>query len=381
LRRPILSVSTLLGWRNLAHERLRLIVTVVGIVFAVLLMSLLLSLLLGFATTTAGLIDHANADLWICARGTRNVDQAVEIPARWRYKAFENPDVIEAENYIVRFALLRRPDGGSESIILIGLNVDSGLGAPWNLVQGSVWDLKRPDAIIVDQLYKEKLGITQAGQVVEVNGHRARVVGFTHRVRTFVQSPYVFASFNTAGALGLLDGNTTTYVLVKLRPNADVNRVKQWLQKRMPAAAIYDRAEFARSTQWYWLLATGAGMALIFAAVLGLIIGVVITAQTLYASAMDHLPEYATLRAMGAPSGYLNAIIIKQALMTAIFGYAIGISLSLAVVQASRDANTAMLLPWQVAIGLGFVTMVMCVLAGMVAIRRVLAVNPTSAFR
>ena len=88
MRRPILSVSTLLGWRNLAHERLRLIVTVVGIVFAVLLMSLLLSLLLGFATTTAGLIDHANADLWICARGTRNVDQAVEIPARWRYKAF-----------------------------------------------------------------------------------------------------------------------------------------------------------------------------------------------------------------------------------------------------------------------------------------------------
>lgn len=170
-------------------------------------------------------------------------------------------------------------------------------------------------------------------------------------------------------------------MLLKLRPNADVNRVKQWLRKRMPAAAVYDRAEFARSTQWYWLLATGAGMALIFAAVLGLIIGVVITAQTLYASAMDHLPEYATLRAMGAPSGYLNAIIIKQALMTAIFGYAIGISLSLAVVQASRDANTAMLLPWQVAIGLGFVTMVMCVLAGMVAIRRVLAVNPTSAFR
>src|ERR1700730_13764874 len=372
----LVPMSTLLAWRNLAHEMLRLVVTVVGIVFAVVLMSVLLSLLFGFASTTAGLIDHADADLWICARGTRNVDQAVDIPARWRHKALEHPDVIEAEKYITHFALLRRPDGGSESIILVGFNVDGRLGAPWNLVDGMVEDLKRPDAIIVDELYKEKLGITRVNQLIEINGHRARVVGFTRGVRTFVQSPYVFASFETAKRLGLMGEDLTTYVLLKLRPGIDVNGAKHWLRQRMPAAAVYDRAEFALSTQSYWLFATGAGMALILAAALGLIVGGVSAAQTLYASAMDHLPEYATLRAMGAPTGYLNGIIIKQALMTALLGYAIGISLTLVVVHASRDANTAMLLPWQVAIGLGLVTIVMRVLARPRTYPQVLTVNP-----
>jgi putative ABC transport system permease protein len=86
-----LSISTLLAWRNLAHDRSRLGVVILGAAFAVLLMAVQLSLRFGFADTAAGLVNHSGADLWICGRGTKNFDQAVEIPARRRFEAMEIP--------------------------------------------------------------------------------------------------------------------------------------------------------------------------------------------------------------------------------------------------------------------------------------------------
>ena len=378
---PRRSMTTLLAFRHLAHDKIRLTVASVGIVFAVMLMGVQISLLAGFAVTAAGLINHADADLWICARGTKNIDQAVEIPDRWRFKALAVPGVASADNYITHFALMRRPDGGSESIVLIGYHIEHGVGAPWNLVEGSLADLKRQDAIIVDELYKEKLGIDHLGQIIEVNGHRTRVVGFTRGIRTFVQSPYVFASSATAHRLGGLTADATKYIVVRKQPDVSLETLRSRLAQVLPEAAIFDSASFAVSTQVYWLFSTGAGMNLVISALLGLVIGVVITGQTLYASAMDHLPDYATLRAMGAPVGYLNRIIIKQALANSAGGYIVGISIALLLIWLSRDGQMAMRLPWQIVTGLGALTIVMCTLAGLAALRRVANVNPTSIFR
>jgi putative ABC transport system permease protein len=380
-RRWALSMSTLLAWRNLAHDRSRLGVVILGVAFAVLLMAVQLSLLFGFADTAAGLVSHSGADLWICGRGTKNVDQSVEIPARRRFEAMEIPGVAWADKYIVHFAVLRRPDGGTESIVLVGYNVSRGLGGPWNVVEGSVDDLKRPDGIIVDDLYKEKLGITHVGQTVEINSHRARVVGFTHGVRTFVQSPYVFSSFNTAQVISRLSQDATKYVLVKLEANADPRAVKNALVAKMPGIDVDDNKAFALTTQVYWLFSTGAGMDLILAAFLGVVIGVVVTAQALYASAIDHLPEYATMRAMGAGDFYLRGLIIKQALIVAVVGCSVGMAIAVLAVRLASHGVAAMLLPLPLILVLGAITMIMCALAGLVAMRRVIAVNPTSIFR
>jgi putative ABC transport system permease protein len=374
-------MSTLLAWRNLAHDRSRLAVVITGVAFAVMLMAIQLSLLFGFADTAAGIISHSGADLWICGRGTKNVDQAAEIPARRQFEAMEVPGVAWADKYIVHFAVLRRPNGGTEFIVLVGYNVSRGLGGPWNLVEGSIDDLKRPDGIIVDDLYAEKLGISHIGQTVEINDHRARVVGITHGIRTFVQSPYIFSSFETAQTIGGISKDATKYVLVKLAANVDVNAVKKDLAGKIPGSDIYDRKTFELTTQVYWLFSTGAGMDLILAAFLGVVIGVVITAQALYASAVDHLPEYATMRAIGANDSYLRGLIIKQALIVAVVGYAIGIAVAMLAVQLSADGIAALLLPPPLVLALGVLTIAMCGLAGLVAIRRVISVNPTSIFR
>jgi putative ABC transport system permease protein len=380
-RAPRYSVSTLLAWRNLAHDRIRLLVAVIGIAFAVVLMAVQLSLLFGFAETAAGLITHAGVDLWICERGTKNVDQVFGIPARRQYQALEVPGVASAENYIVQFLPWRRPNGGNEFIVLVGYNVDRGIGGPWNLVQGSAEDLKRPNGIIVDELYTKRLGVTRVGQTIEISNRRARVVALTHGVRTFVQAPYVFASLKTAQTLANMRSDDINYVLVQLQSRADLGEVKRALEAKMPTVDIYDSATFARSTQVYWLFSTGAGLDLIIAALLGVVIGVVVTAQTLYASAVDHLPEYAALRAMGASNGYLRAVIFKQALIAAVLGYAIGISTASFVVWVGQDGDVAMRLPWQLVLGLGVLTVGMCTLSGLIVVRRVTTINPTSVFR
>jgi putative ABC transport system permease protein len=377
-----ITMSTLLAWRNLVHDRSRLILAVLGVAFAVQLMAIQLSLLLGFAQTASGIIDHSGADLWIAGRGTRNVDQSAEMPARRKFEAMGVPGVMSADKYIVQFNILRRPDGGTEYIILVGYNLNDGIGGPWNLVAGSVEDLKLPGSIIVDDLYSERLGITHVGQIVEINNHRTRVVGITHGIRTFAQSPYIFTSFETAQKIRAAAApDTTNYILIRNQPGADRDAVKRALAEKMPGADVLTGTEFGRATQIYWLFSTGAGLDLILAAFLGVVIGVVITAQTLYASAVDHLPEYATLRAMGATDRYLTWVIVKQAVVNAAAGYIIGAGAALVIVHFFGQGVAAMWLPWHLVAGLGVVTVVMCVGSGIMAIRRVVTVNPTSVFR
>jgi len=289
--------------------------------------------------------------------------------------------VRSADKYIVHFAISRRPDGGSEFVILVGFNVVDRIGGPWNLVAGSVDDLKRSGGIIVDQLYMPRLGITHIGQIIEINRRRVRIVGITRGIRTFAQSPYIFMSFETARKIGGIPLDATKYVLLRLNPGADRRMASEALARKMPGVDVFTGAEFAAATRFYWLFSTGAGLDLILAAFLGLVIGVAITAQTLYASAMDHLPEYATLRAMGTSDRYLATVIVKQALFNAVGGYAVGAIVASVVVWIAGQGVAAMWLPWQLLVGLGIVTTLMCVLSGLMAIGRVLKTSPTSAFR
>lgn len=216
----LLPGTTLLAWRNLAHDRTRLIATLVGIAFSVVLMGAQLGLLIGFAQTASTLISHADADLWVIPLGTSNVDIAGRMPQRRRHQALAVPGVASVDELMVQFAFWRKPDGGSESVIMTGFSLASGRGAPWAMAEGSIADLQVPDAIIIDRLYKKKLGVQRLGQVIEINNRRARVVGFTAGIRTFTQSPYVFTTHARSQHLTGVPADETTYLLVKVKPEA-----------------------------------------------------------------------------------------------------------------------------------------------------------------
>lgn len=370
-----------LARRNLFHDKVRLAVTLTGIVFAVVLIVVELGLFVGFTVTTSSLIDNSRADLWVTSKHVPYVEMAAPFSERKLYQVRAVPRVADAEKFIIRFTQWKRPDGRQESVQIVGFNPDAGLSGPWNLVEGRVEDLKKPDAIIVDKLYQQKLGVTRLGEVFEINGHRARIVGFTRGIRAFTTSPYVFTTFKRAQDYGRIPADQTVYVLVKAAPGADLAQVRRDILSRVKDVDVFTSPEFSRMTQVYWMFTTGAGVAVLLAAVLGLVVGFVVVAQTIYATTMDHLREFGTLKAMGAPNRYVYKVILQQAAMSALMGYVLGMIASLFVVRASQHGGAAILLPWPMAAGMFFLTLVMCIGAALVSINKVTRLDPAMVFK
>lgn len=375
------SISFRLALRNLARDRVRLAITVTGVTFSVVLMALQAALLIGFAVTSSAIVDHASADIWIAPKGTRNVDQTGDIGEAVRYRALALPEVAAATKMIVRFLPWKRPDGGIEAAIVVGIDPLHPAVLPWNFVAGSAAALRLPDGIVIDTLYAQKLGVSRIGELVEIDGHRARVVGLTQGIRTFTQAPYVFASYETAQTIAGLADDRTSYVLVTARPGADRTRLRDALARLFPDCDVSDAAQFSRQTRTYWLLTTGAGAALVIAAFLGLVVGIIIVTQTLYAATVERIKEYATLRAMGAGNGYLRGIILKQSFLSAALGYGIGMAVAEAAVLLARDATAALVLPWPVAAALLVVTFGMCSCGALISVRKVLRIDPAIVFK
>lgn len=370
-----------LARRNLFHDRVRLTVTLTGIVFSIVLIVVQIGLFLGFTTATSSVIDHSGADLWIGAKGLAYLEQAAPFSERKLQQVRSTPGVASAEKYILVWGNWQRLDGRKESVSLVGLNPDLPMGGPWNLFVGSVQNLKSADAIIVDELYREKLGVTHLGQVVEINGHRARIVGFTQGIRSFTTAPYVFASFKNAQTFANLAEDRAFYILVKAAPGGDVELLRRELAARLRDVDIFTTSEFSHMTQFYWMFTTGAGIAVLLAALLGLVVGIVIVAQTIYATTMDHLREFGTLKAMGASNGYIYRVIVEQAALSAVLGYVLGMIASVFIVHGSRGGGAAILFPWQLAVGMFFLTLAMCIGASLVSINKVTRIDPAMVFK
>jgi len=370
-----------LAQRNLFHDKVRLAVTLTGIVFSVVLIVVQLGLFIGFTTATSNLIDHSGADLWITSKNVPYVEQGVAFSERKLNQVRAVEGVADAQKIIARWTQWKRHDGGQDSVQIVGINVDDRMERPWNLVEGRVEDLKSPDAVILDELYKQKLGVTRVGEVFEIGGHRARVVGFTRGIRSFTTSPYVFTTFKNAQNYTGLREDQTMFILVKVAPGADLQLVRRELLDHVTDVEVFTTAQFSRMTTFYWMFTTGAGVAVLIAAALGLVVGFVVVAQTIYATTVDHIREFGTLKAMGAPNSYVYKVIMKQAAISAVIGYVLGMIVSAFVVHASQKGGAAILMPTSMAVGMFFLTLTMCVGAALVSINKVTRIDPAMVFR
>ena len=374
-------MSGLLAWRNLAHDRSRLVVTMVGVVFAVVLIAIQIGLYLGFVESATTIITHTRADLWMVAKGTRNFEITVPIHEREAYLARSVPGVAHAEGLMVQFVPWKKPEGGDESVLLVGFDLNRGLAGPWNLVEGDLEALRRPDTVVVDRLFADKLGVRGPGDQVEINGHRARVVALTQGIRSFTTSPWVFTAARTAQEMSGFDSSQWNYVIATVAAGHDPDEVRDTLSAAIPRADVYTTQELAETTRDYWLFTTGAGASVLVSAVLGLLVGAVIVAQVLYATTVDHLSEFGTLRAMGAPRGFVYRVILSQAAISATVGHLIGIAIAMALSKGSEAGSVLILVTPQLALGLYLVTLTMCMGASIVSIRKAMTIDPAMVFQ
>ena len=373
----------LLARRNLFHDRIRFAVTLTGIVFALVLIIIQFGLFLGFTTTTSNNIDHSHADLWIVFHGVGYFDTGRMFSERKFYEVLSTPGVQQAEKYIQNFAYWKKPDGGVENVQVIGFRPGGGLGEPWNVVQGDTLDVKLEDGVIVDDLYKAKLGVQNIGDRVEIGDHRARVVGFTHGIRSFTTSPFVYTSFKNSlnYTRPQAHDDQLAYILVKVAPGFTPSEVQKSLRQRLTDVDVYTGEEFSRRTRFYWMFTTGAGLAVLTAALMGLVVGVAVVAQTIYAATMDHIREYGTLKAMGATNRYLYSVLIEQAVWSAVLGYGFAMFLAHFIVQGSEKGGALILVPLPMKIGMLFLAVFMCIGAALVSINKVTHIDPAMVFK
>jgi putative ABC transport system permease protein len=371
-----------IAYRNLFHDRMSLIVTLVGIVFSVVLVAIQCGLYLGSESKIATVLDKAYADLWVVPIGTKSFDDPSLMTGREKYAALSTPGVQSVEEMVVNFAAWRKPGGGKKAFILVGLDWANGGTKPWNLAEGTIDDLAAPDSVAVDRSYLKDLGIDGIGANAEINGQRVQVTAITSKIRSFTTLPYVFTPITRARTFAGASPEQSTYQLVTIQPGADLEAVRASLAARLPDTEVLTHEEFRKRSLNYWMFNTGAGAALIMGAALGIIVGVVIVAQTLYASTKDHLNEFATLRALGASASYIHAVILIQALLSAVMGYIAGMALALLVVYglASRSASLTVVMTPKLAAYLFALTLGMCIIAAISAIAKVTRIDPAGVF-
>ncbi len=378
----VIKMAPKIAYRNLFHDRMSLIVTLVGIVFSVVLVAIEVGLYKGSENKIATVLDKSDADLWIVPFGTKSFDDPSLLIGHEKYAALSTPGVAYAEDMIVSFSSWRKPEGGKKSFILVGLDWPNGGTRPWNIDEGEIEDLELPNAVAVDRSYFKDLGIDGKGDYAEINNQRIQVTAVTKNIRSFTTLPYTFTPISTARRLTGASASQATYVLVRVDPGVNVDTVRTQLQDRMEGAEVLTHDEFRRRSINYWMFSTGAGLALITGMVLGAIVGVVIVAQTLYASTKDHLNEFATLRALGASASYIHAVILIQAILSAVLGYAAGMLLAmLAIYRLSvRVPTLTIVMTPKIAAYLFALTLGMCIFAAITAIRKVTRIDPAGVF-
>jgi putative ABC transport system permease protein len=369
-----------LASRNLLHDRLRFVATVVGIVFSILLVTVQLGLYLGFGRIVTTMIDHASADLWIMPPGTKCFEDPSTLDERTRFQALSINGVAQAAPIVIGYAEWRIPAGGTFPVFIVGSDLREGGLLPWNLVEGSLEALVIPGAVAVDRSYFDRLGVDGIGATAEIRGQKVEVRAVTNGIRSFTTTPYVFTTLDRARAFTGTAANKATYFLVRVAPGADVESVRRRLKANLSDVDVLTAAEFRDRSRSFWLFGTGAGFALFAGALLGMIVGTVIVAQTLYSSTKDHINEFATLRAIGSSGIYIHKVIICQALISAIIGFCLAAAMGLLAVAATANTALPIVMTPTLTLVLFFLTLAMCVVSAIAAILQVTRIDPVMVF-
>jgi putative ABC transport system permease protein len=369
-----------LAFRNLFHDRLRLIATVIGIVFSIVLVTVQMGLYLGFGRMVTTMIDHASADLWVMPRGTKCFEDPSLLNTRERYRALLISGVTEVIPVVIGFADWRMSSGEMTPVFVIGSDLRYGGLEPWNLVEGRIEALSSPKAVAVDRTYFDRLGVSGIGSTAEIREQPVRVAAVTNGIRSFTTTPFVFLDVNRARTYTGVPSGKASYLLVRLSRDADHDRVRQEIVSNIADVEVLTPAEFRERSRKFWLFGTGAGAALFAGALLGVIVGTVVVAQTLYSSTKEHLTEFATLRAIGSSKRYIYKVIVWQALLSAAMGFSIAALIGNAIVRLTAATALPIVITPALLVGLFLLTVVMCVGSSIAAIVQVTRIDPATVF-
>ena len=378
-----------LAWLQLSRERMRLFVALAGIGFA----DILMFMQLGFrdALFESAVVLHKNlqGDIFLISPQSTSTIAMKSFPTRRLYQTLGFEGVKSISPVYLDFALWKNPQTrGTRSILVLGFNpADSVLTLPG--VTDNLGTLKIADVVLFDDTSRPEFGLVaqefNAGKDVttEVGGRRIRVGGLFSLGASFgadgniVTSDLNFLRLFPSREKGLIDIG-----IINLNPEADQKAVIKNLKQSLPKdVKILSKEEFIAFEKNYWQTGTAIGFIFTLGTGMGLIVGTVIVYQILYTDVADHLPEYATLKAMGYKNSYLLMVVFQEALILAVLGYLPGCSLAMGLYTLTRSAtNLPMAMNIAKAVSVLIMTILMCTVSGAIAVRKLQAADPADIF-
>ena len=380
----LVSMPFTLAFRNLVHDKIRLTATIAGLTFAVILIGVQLGIYFGVRRIISEVIDHTHAALWIVPLQARSFEEAYGVLGEdERHEALAVPGVKKVMPLVVFFGTWNCPDRGITHVVVVGSDAEDGGLAPWNLRGGDWTDVKSLNGVAVDETYLSALGVAGIGSRASIDFgpsiRTADVKVLTEGIRSFTQAPYVFTTNGRARQIFGIPEDKSTFFLVEVTPQANVSQVKKEISHHLSSnAEVLTQAEFRSRSILRWLYGTRVGIALIFGTVLGVIVGLAIEAQTLYSATLDHINEFAVLRMLGSSSGYLYRIILTQAVLISVAGFAVGTLFVTLIGRLSQHTALPMVIPPQLILAMLIGSIIVGAASAIAAVVKVVRIDPAT---
>jgi putative ABC transport system permease protein len=368
--------------RSILFDRGKLIASLLGVALASTLGFVQIGLYAGFLRTSSTVIDHLGGDLWATPRGLSVIDFSQISSVGPRNLLASQACVSDVRSVIYGFSFLQRASGTRSTAIIVAVDPRAGHPVPWGEVEGDLADLQQTLRVTVDRtdLAKLELPPDAIGHTLEINGLRVTVAAITDGIRSFTLNPYIFTSMSTARRLLNMTENEAMNYLVDLR-SPDCAGALRRSMAALPDLQLVDARTWSRMTQDYWVGGSGAGVALLFTAILGLFVGGVIVGQTLYSMAKEHLTELATLKALGARPLELAGFVLWQVAFLAGAGVVSGYALALLLRHLLAGVGLTVVMSAGT-VGLSVLaTLFMCALASITSLSAVFRVEAAKVLR
>ena len=370
-----------LARKNLLHDRTRFFITVSGVAFAVTLVLVQVGLFMGLLDKATVTIRNADADVWVTSRETPNVDFAHAFPETTVLRVRGVPGVERADNLIIAFMNIQLPSGAEEGCLVYALDDFAAWNLPWKVNEGEVADLRRGRYVFMDRSAERRFGPFAVGEYREILGRRFKIIGTTSEAASFTTAPIVFMSYGNAQERSDVLRGKTSYILVKTAPGADPAQVAADIRLVVPYNDVYTKDDWASRSRSYWVVSTGLGMNMGITVFLGVLVGIVVVAQTLYTSAVEHVKEFGTVKAIGGSNWDIYRILGEQALIAAVVGFVVGGAISWALRPAMASLHLNVLVSPSFAAAVFAGTVAMCLGSAVFSFRRVAGIDPALVFR
>ena len=374
-----------IAWKMLIGNRVKYLGIIFGVVFAALLIAQQASIFCGLMSLTVSQIrDVEGPSIWVMDKNVQFVDDIKPLSDNELFRVKGVPGVDWAVRFYKGIARARLQEGNYEQMILLGLDDATLVGAPEGIFMGSIADLRKPDAVIMDDAGYRRIWPGEPfrlGRVFEMNDHRAVVVALTKASRTFQSFPIVYTRYSQAVTFAPPERKVLSFVLADAAPGVPVEEVCGRIEAQTGLQAL-TRDQFLWTTVRSYMQKTGIPVNFGITVFLGFIVGTAIAGQTFYLFTVENIRQFGALKAMGTSNWMILLMVLSQALQVGLVGYGVGVGLAALFGWVSRGlSRLSFFMPWQVLAITAAAVFVIVLLASLLSIRKVLIVDPAIVFR